>query len=130
MVFIQFIPTKRANPPKAGEILTRHEVRLLLQRACYDCHSNETKWPSYSYVAPLSWYFINEVHEGRRKLNFSNWSRMPKEKQDHMLNEIWLEVEDGDMPPEKYLWLHSDAELTASDRDLIYRWTHGLLSEF
>lgn len=78
----------------------------------------------------MSWYFINEVKDGRRHLNFSTWNRLAPDKQASMLNEIWLEIEDGDMPPEKYLWLHSEAELSASDRDLIYRWTQGLLPEY
>ncbi len=130
LVFIQFIPTKRSNPPKSGEILTRQEVKQVLKRACYDCHSNDTKWPSYSYVAPLSWYFIDQVDKGRKKVNFSNWNRLSKEEQDKLLIDIWDEVEDGDMPPPQYLWLHSEAELSAGDKDLIYRWTHGLLPEF
>lgn len=130
LAFIQIIPTKRSNPPKTGDIIALQEVKQLLKRACYNCHSNETKWPDYSYVAPISWYFIGEVMDGRRHLNFSNWNRLPKDKQKEMLNEIWLEVEDNDMPPSMYLWIHSEAELSASDKDLIYRWTHGLLSDF
>lgn len=130
LVFIQFIPVSRTNPPKNGEIIAGLEVKKLLKRACYDCHSNETKWPDYSYVAPLSWYFINEVQDGRRHLNFSTWNRLAPDKQTHMMNEIWLEVEDNDMPPSKYLWIHKEAELSASDKDLIYRWTQGLLPEY
>ncbi len=61
---IQFIPVNRSNPPVEEEILASPEVKTILKRACYDCHSHETIWPSYSRVAPVSWLLAWDVGEG------------------------------------------------------------------
>ena len=70
------------------------QTRALAQRACFDCHSNETKWPWYSTIAPVSWLVQRDVEEGRRGLNFSEWGRPHKEA-----NEAASSVEKGEMPP-------------------------------
>jgi len=68
-VLIQFIPVARTNPPVEGEISASPEVMSILRRACYDCHSNETRWPWYSKIAPVSWLSVKDVNEGREHLN-------------------------------------------------------------
>ena len=81
-VLIQFVPTDRANPPVTREIRWDSEETALLARgACYDCHSNETRWPLYSRVAPVSWLIARDVNRGREHLNFSVWDR-PSEHDD------------------------------------------------
>ena len=88
LVGIQFIPVNRSNPPVEEEIPVLPEVKAILKRACYDCHSNETVWPGYSRVAPVSWLLAWDVGEGREELNFSTWNRYNQKKrgQNHQGN--------------------------------------------
>ncbi len=69
----QFVPAKRTNPPVQGVLVAPPEIEATLRRACYDCHSNETRWPWYSRVAPLSWFIVRDVEVGRKEINFSEW---------------------------------------------------------
>ena len=122
LIGIQFIPVNRSNPPVEEEIPASPEVKAVLKRACYDCHSNETIWPGYSRVAPVSWLLAWDVREGREELNFSTWNRYSQKKRDKMIKEIWEEVEEGEMPPWFYLPLHPEARLSDSDRSLLRGW--------
>ncbi len=119
---IQFIPVDRENPPVETEILTSTEVRVILTRACYDCHSNETVWPWYSRLAPVSWLLAWDVHEGREELNFSTWNRYDWKKRQKIMKELWEEVKEGEMPPWFYLPLHPEARLSDSDYAVIRTW--------
>ncbi len=122
LVVIQFIPVTMSNPPIKEEISTSPEVKAILKRACYDCHSYETVWPGYSRVAPISWLLAWDVAEGREELNFSTWNRYGQKKRNKMIKEIWEEVEEGEMPPWFYLPLHPDAKLSGQDHDLLRTW--------
>jgi hypothetical protein len=110
-VAIQFIPVGRSNPPVEEEILTPPQVKTILKRACYDCHSHETKWPWYSQVAPASW---------------PTWNRYSPEKRKKFIKEIWEEVEEGEMPPWFYLPLHPEASLSAQDHRMLQDWTKSV----
>jgi hypothetical protein len=81
LVVIQFVPVDRSNPPVTSEVPASPEARAVLRRACYDCHSNETVWPWYSKVAPVSWLVARDVHKGREELNFSTWDRYATKEQ-------------------------------------------------
>jgi hypothetical protein len=81
LVVIQFIRIDSTNPPVDGDILTSTVVKSVLRRACYDCHSNETAWPWYSLIAPISWLLAWDVREGRDELNFSMWSQYNTQQQ-------------------------------------------------
>lgn len=119
VLLVQLVPYGRAhtNPPVAAEPRwDSPATRALAQRACFDCHSNETSWPWYSHVAPASWLVQNHVDEGRRVLNFSEWGR-PQ----HEADEAAEEVREGEMPPRSYLILHPEARLTAAERDQLVR---------
>lgn len=122
LVGIQFIPVNRSNPPVEEEVPASLEVKAMLKRACYDCHSNETIWPGYSQVAPVSWLLAWDVGEGREELNFSTWNRYSQKKRGKIMKEIWEEVQEGEMPPWFYLPLHPDARLSDSDRSLLRAW--------
>jgi len=97
-------------------------VKAVLRRSCYDCHSNETSWPWYSRVAPVSWLVASDVHEGREKLNFSAWSRLRPDKRERVIEEVWEEVREGEMPLPVYLLAHRGARLSAENRDVIRAW--------
>ena len=122
LVVIQVIPVTMSNPPIEEEISTSPELKAILKRACYDCHSHETVWPGYSRVAPVSWLLAWDVTEGREELNFSTWNRYDQKKRNKMIKEIWEEVEEGEMPPWFYLPLHSDARFTDQDREVLRAW--------
>lgn len=111
---IQVIPYGRdhANPPVRQEPTWDHpETRQLARRACLDCHSNETVWPWYSGIAPVSWLVQHDVTEGRAELNFSEWDRLQKEAK-----KAAEEVRDGKMPPRAYLLAHPEARLDPTER--------------
>lgn len=122
VVAIQLIPVDRSNPAVETEVPASSEVRAVLRRACYDCHSNETVWPWYSRVAPASWLVVRDVRLGREAVNYSTWNRVDAKKQLESLQESWEEVSEGEMPPRTYLLLHPEARLSANDRSLLQAW--------
>jgi len=121
-VVIQVVPIERINPSVESDIPTSPEVKSLLKRACYDCHSNETVWPWYSRVAPISWIVTKDVREGRADLNFSTWNRYSTKEQAKKLKESWEEVKEGKMPPWSYLAMHRMARLSPQDHELLRGW--------
>jgi Haem-binding domain len=115
----QVVPYGRdhSNPPIVAEpTWDSSTTRALAERACFDCHSNQTHWPWYSNVAPMSWLVQNHVDEGRRVLNFSEWSRGDAEA-----GEAAEAVRDGEMPPRSYVLLHPEARLTDAAREQLAR---------
>jgi len=114
----QAVPYGRshANPPAVAEpAWDAPHTRELAVRACFDCHSNETAWPWYASVAPVSWLVQHDVDEGRAAVNFSEWGRPQEEAAD-----CAEEVQEGEMPPRSYLLTHPDARLTDAERaDLV-----------
>jgi heme-binding protein len=124
IVGIQFIPVERSNPPETGQPPAPEAVTVILRRACYDCHSNETRWPWYSRLAPVSFWLWHDVKHGRQELNFSVWDRYDTRRKGRKLKEIVKEVKGGDMPPWYYVPLHPDAKLSSAERDAILRWAN------
>jgi len=122
LLAIQFIPVERFNPPERGQLAAPPQVETTLRRACYDCHSNETRWPWYARVAPISFLLARDVREGRRELNFSIWDRYEQRRKARKLKEIVKEVEEGDMPPWYYVPVHPDAKLSQGDQETIVKW--------
>ncbi|MFO7445186.1 MAG: heme-binding domain-containing protein [Ignavibacteriaceae bacterium] len=110
LIGIQFIPVDRSNPPVIYNVKwDSQQTQEFAQRACYDCHSNETNWPWYSYTAPASWFLASHVSEGREHMNFSTG------KLDDA-GEAAEEVELGKMPLKSYLLLHGEADLTEEEK--------------
>ncbi|MBP1624273.1 MAG: hypothetical protein H6Q07_2293 [Acidobacteria bacterium] len=123
LVAAQFVRIEKTNPTVRADISADPDIKLILKRACYDCHSNETVWPWYSNVAPASWLLANDVSGGRQKLNFSEWGNFSGERQSQMLNEIGEEVESAGMPLWYYSIFHSESKLTREERNQIKKWT-------
>lgn len=118
-VAIQFVPYGRdhVNPPLGQEpAWDSPGTRALAKQACFDCHSNETEWPPYSRVAPISWLIQRDVSEGRAVLNFSEWQRPQEEAK-----EAAEEVLEGEMPLPGYQLMHARARLSATDRERLAR---------
>ncbi|MCU1337639.1 MAG: putative cytochrome c [Bryobacterales bacterium] len=112
-ILIQLIPFghTHTNPPKTKEpAWNSPETRELIQRACFDCHSNETVWPWYSRVAPVSWLVQSDVDDGRSRLNFSEWDRSQPHAKD-----VAQQMKQNDMPPWFYLPMHPAAKLTGAE---------------
>ena len=124
----QLIPAKLPDvkSDNSGDIIKSgivpSDVAALLRKACYDCHSNETVYPWYSYVAPVLWLVIRDVNEGREELNFSEWDKLEVSKKGKKLEEIADEVPEGEMPMFIYPLMHKDAKLSGADRKLIAGW--------
>jgi mono/diheme cytochrome c family protein len=113
-VAIQLVPYGRdhTNPPVTAEpAWDTPQTRELASTACFDCHSNETVWPWYTNVAPMSWLIQRDVDEGRARLNFSQWDQ----PQDAETDEIGGIVLEGEMPPTQYTILHRSASLSDAD---------------
>jgi len=114
---IQLVPYGRdhTNPDhKVEPNWDKPETRALAKRACFDCHSNETVWPWYSHVAPVSWLVMKDVVNGRHELNFSEFDK-PQDEADHAARM----VERRKMPLKKYLPLHPEARLSAEEHDAL-----------
>lgn len=129
LVAIQFVPVDRSNPPVESEVPATAEARAVLKRACYDCHSNQTVWPWYSRIAPVSWLVAHDVHEAREHMNFSTWERYSGKKRREHLEEAWEAVDKGEMPPWFYLPMHPDARLDDADLEVLRAWSQGALMD-
>lgn len=126
---IQVVRFDRTNPPVTSEIRAPAEVKALLRRACYDCHSNETLWPWYTRVAPMSWVAHYDVSEGREELNFSEWGELPADTRAKKQMHSGDQVEEGEMPPWFYvLPAHPEARLSDAERALLVNWARGPVS--
>lgn len=122
LVAIQFFPVERLNPPVESDIDAPGEVKAILRRSCYDCHSNETTWPWYARVAPISWLIANDVREGRRELNFSVWNKFTGGRRARKFKEIVEQIEQNKMPQWYYVVLHPDAKLSPGDKTNLIDW--------
>jgi len=114
LIAIQLVPfgLSHANPPVTQEPpWDSPATRELVRRACFDCHSNQTVWPWYSNVAPVSWLNQRDVNGGRSHVNFSEWNKPQKHAED-----VANEVRSADMPPWFYLPMHPPARLTAAEK--------------
>ncbi len=121
-VGMQVIPVDRVNPPVESDLTASPAVREVLRRACYDCHSNETRWPWYSHVAPVSWLVARDVRRGRRHVNFSTWGSLDARRRAKAKRETWEQVSEGEMPLWFYTPLHPEARLSAEDKEILRAW--------
>jgi hypothetical protein len=109
------LPARGHNPAVVAEPnWDSPQTRDLAKRACFDCHSNETVWPWYSYVAPVSWLVYADTMGGRSHLNFSEWNRTQR-----AAGEAASSLQDGEMPPAVYLPMHPSARLTAAEKQAL-----------
>lgn len=129
LVVAQFVPIDRSNPPSdprqslAATAEPPAAVAAVLERSCRDCHSNDTRWPWYSRVAPVSWLLARDVEEGRSHLNFSEWALLDSRRRMRRLEEICEEITSGAMPDPKYVLLHPDARLSPGEITAVCDWT-------
>lgn len=128
---IQLIRPDMTNPPVDPAQDFRQvarapaEVQHLLEVACYDCHSNESKYPWYSQVAPVSWWVVNHIQEGREALNFSTFGALPAKDRTEALEESAEKIQEGEMPLASYTWMHPEAKLSADQKDVLMQWLNA-----
>lgn len=131
LILIQFIRPEK----NLGELHTETDFMLVSEvpdnltsiflNSCYDCHSNHTRYPWYSNVAPISWYLNKHVEEGKAHLNFSSWGIMDKAQKVTQLDQICEECTHGSMPLNSYLLIHRSSKLNEQDIKSICDWTES-----
>lgn len=128
LLAIQLIQPDRSNPPVDttrtidASVTIPENVRTKLKDACFDCHSHETVWPWYSYIAPVSWLISRDVALGRSELNFSNWAKYSRGRAGEKLAQMAEQVSSKEMPLPIYPPLHPKARLTDEERKMISDW--------
>jgi hypothetical protein len=128
LIVAQFFGPAKSNPASDptqaidSRLQVTPQVATILDRSCNDCHSNKTRWPWYSNVAPVSWFVIDHVNEGRQNLNFSEWGRYTPRDVQGMLKQICREVKAGAMPLSSYTPLHPGSTLSPEDVKTLCDW--------
>lgn len=129
VIILQFIPVKipenkeitQNDIVKAGYM--SEDINIILKTSCYDCHSNQSKFPWYSYVAPVKWLVVRDVSKGREELNFSEWNSFDNRRKIRKLGEIKEQVEKGEMPMFIYTAIHRSAKLSDDQKKILIAWT-------
>lgn len=132
LVLAQFIrPAQNRSNDQSYHFSTQYpipdSVQAILEVACYDCHSNYTRYPWYAGVQPVAAWLANHVNEGKRELNFSSFTTRRIAVQNHKLEEVIELVREGEMPLPSYTWVHRDAILSKAQKDLIIRWAQATM---
>ncbi|MEO7047023.1 MAG: heme-binding domain-containing protein [Ferruginibacter sp.] len=133
LVLIQFYPRATKNiseTASANDIITKYpvpdSVQAILKASCYDCHSNNTVYPWYSKLQPVSWWLNDHIVEGKKELNFSEFASYPLKRQYKKLKKINDEVKGGDMPLSSYTFIHRYAKLDDNQKSSIANWVNAL----
>jgi len=128
LVLIQFVPNElpEVKLDNKNDLLANNEfpaeIENQIRSSCYDCHSNETVYPWYSYVAPISFLVKRDTKEGRKELNFSDWESLNKKEKAKHLSDVIDEIDDGEMPFPPYLITHSDARMNDKTKQALMKW--------
>ena len=131
LILIQFIRPNKNNSglvelDYATELKVTNEVKNLIETSCADCHSNNTIYPWYGEIAPISWYLAYHVNDAKEHLNFSEWTDYNKNQKKHILKDLKEELEDRNMPLNSYLLMHKNAKLTESQYKLLLDWVDSI----
>lgn len=127
-VVAQFFRPERTNPPSDPAASVRNykgippEVVSKMEAVCFDCHSNETQWPWYSNITPVNYLIASDVNSGRRRVNFSEWGKYSPGKVRSIIDNIYDQVYNHEMPLPKYRWMHPAARLTDAEVKMICDW--------
>ncbi len=130
---IQFIPVDRTNKPVDKKVnfvdvfQTPKNIQEILKTSCYDCHSNETVYPDYAYVAPVSWSIKHHVNEGREHLNFSEWGNFNQDLKRNMLENAIGDLKESRMPIPGYVAQHPEANLSSAQKKVLVDYFEEIL---
>ncbi|MCA0957478.1 heme-binding domain-containing protein [Muricauda ruestringensis] len=131
-VGIQIVPTdfnQSDTVPKTDFLLvnnTSENISTLLQESCYDCHSNNTRYPWYNKVQPVAWFLENHIKDGKEELNFNEWDTYTNRRKNSKLKSIISQIKDDEMPLASYTLIHKDAELSKPEKTLIIDYINNL----
>ncbi len=135
LVIIQFIHPKKnqAEGPQANYIGNNYavpaEVKSILEKACNDCHSNNTRYPWYANIQPVHWWLDKHVKDGKKEVNFDEYGNRPPRYQYKKMKEIIEQVKEGEMPLNSYTWTHTDAKLTQSEKEALTGWAQAVMND-
>ncbi len=133
LLLIAFVVAQFFGPEKNDDNLTSvdaffeetqpsEEVKLILENACLDCHSNHTRYPWYNNITPVNYWLADHIEHGKNHFNVSKWDSYDLKKKDHKLEELIEEVKEKHMPLPSYTWTHTDADLTPEQIGAVIRW--------
>ncbi len=132
LIAIQFIhPAKNQSggpqPNYIGNAFSMpQDVKLIMEKACNDCHSNNTVYPWYSRLQPVDWWMNNHVVDGKKHLNFDEYTNRNLRYQYHKLEEIAEQVKEGEMPMDSYTWMHKGAKLSPAEKEKLINWADAM----
>jgi hypothetical protein len=135
LIVIQFIHPKKnkADGPQPNYIGNAYtvpaDVNVILEKACNDCHSNNTRYPWYSKLQPVDWWMDDHIKDGKKELNLDEYTKRNLRSQYHKLEEIADQVKKGEMPINSYTWIHKDAILTEAEKMTLINWADGIREE-
>lgn len=134
LVIIQFIHPRmnKSEGPQPNYIGNAHsvpeDVRSLMATACMDCHSNNTNYPWYSNIQPVDWWLDKHIRDGKKNLNFDEYTNKPLRYQYHKMEETVEMVKEGEMPLKSYTWIHTDSKLTDEQRNKLVSWAESVMT--
>ena len=132
LAFMQFKSVDKTNPPivEQQDFFARNnapeEIKALFKNACYDCHSNETKYPWYFNVAPVSWWTRGHIDHAREEMNFSIWKTFNAKKQSHLMEECIEKISEKEMPLLSYIIAHPEARISEDERNQMATWLKSI----
>jgi hypothetical protein len=135
LLLIQFIkPTRNmSDAATPNDISNKYaipaDVDAILSSSCYDCHSNNTRYPWYANIQPVAWWLADHVEEGKREINFNEFLTYKPKKAHHKMEEVVEMVNEGEMPLESYTVVHRDAKLDPAQRKVIADWATGIMQQ-
>jgi hypothetical protein len=133
LIVIQFIHPKKnkaegAQPNYIGNVFTiPPDVQPILAKACNDCHSNNTRYPWYSKIQPVHWWLDNHIKDGKKEVNFDEYTNKSLRFQYHKMEEVIEMVKEGKMPLNSYTWIHKDAKLNSDEKNKIIAWANSVM---
>jgi hypothetical protein len=135
LIIIQFIhPSRNISKGEQPNNISRAfnvptEVRTVLDKACMDCHSNNTRYRWYFKIQPLDWWLTHHINEGKQELNFDEYTNKPLRYQYHRMESTVDQIKKDEMPLNSYVWVHKDAILTDSEKNVLISWAQGITNE-
>ena len=133
LIIIQFIhPAKnkseRPQPNYIGNSFAIPEnANTILKKACYDCHSNNTRYPWYAKLQPVHWWLDKHIREGKKHINYDEYTNRPLRYQYHKMEETIEMIKEGEMPLNSYTWTHKDARLSAEEKEILISWANSVM---
>jgi len=132
LVIMQFIrPEKNKQEGEAVNHISKaylipEDVSTVLKKACYDCHSNNTRYPWYANIQPVAWWLADHIKDAKKELNFSEFAAYNQRRQYRKMEEVIDEVKEGGMPLNSYTWIHKDARLTEDEKNKVMAWAESI----